>query len=275
MRGLQARRRILGIACVFALLALAAMAPVGATPSAVEAEDQSATLRAVVRYLSKDPGTGARAVNPLVGVEVYLNDDPEQFACTNANGVAIFRDLAPGSVRASSGVGFGWTGTRCTNSDFLNPATGEKMYGVWWNRHYGESILDEIVLSSGQTKVILMVARTPKNQRMVCGGYAVNTDLGTTGDDIITGTPAADVINALGGDDVVNGGDGADVICGGPGADTLRGQGGDGNRLFGESGPDTLVSPLGGFLYGGPGTDVCTLGIPDGMMFDCETEIVG
>jgi len=278
MRGTRTRGRVLGMACVLVLLALAVTAPVIASQAAVEAGDPPATLRAVVRYLSKDPGTGAREVNPLVGVEVYLVDDPERFACTNANGVAIFRDLAPGSVRASSGVSFTWMSPRCANADFLHPTTGDKMYGVWWNRHYGVGILDEIVLSAGETRVILMVARTPKNQRMVCGGFAVNRPLGTPGDDIITGTAARDVINALGGDDIVNGGDGSDVICGGPGADLLRGQGGGDDRLFGESGPDTLVSgpgPVGGNLWGGPGFDVCSLGIPDGMMFDCEIENVG
>jgi uncharacterized delta-60 repeat protein len=90
-----------------------------------------------------------------------------------------------------------------------------------------------------------------------CRGFDV-TQLGTAGNDVITGTPLADVIHGLGGNDTINGGLGDDILCGGSGNDTIDGSKGN-DLLFGDSGSDTLD--------GGLGDDEC-----DGGLFDLHAD---
>jgi subtilisin-like proprotein convertase family protein len=90
-----------------------------------------------------------------------------------------------------------------------------------------------------------------------CAGKPVSTDgnvtvlgqnLGTEGNDFLTGTPDADVIVGGPGNDTINGMGGKDVVCGGPGSDRIRGDAGK-DRLLGEGGKDKLI--------GGGGKDNC------------------
>ncbi|WP_183094631.1 proprotein convertase P-domain-containing protein [Nocardioides stalactiti] len=82
------------------------------------------------------------------------------------------------------------------------------------------------------------------------------TIVGSEAGETITGTAGDDVIVARGGNDVINAGAGDDRICAGPGDDTTRDQLGA-DRVFGESGDDTLIQPIqvdaGDLLNGGEG----------------------
>jgi len=258
--------RAISLLAIVALLAgaLAAIAPAGAT---VESAPDM-TVRAVVRVVTVDPITKVRVVTPFPGVEVWLNDGGAgRYGCTNVNGVVVFRELTPWTDHSVI-TGVSVNTPRCLNADFLHPVTGDKLFNVGWNRHYGDGLADTFQVAGGETKVVLMAVRpAPKNQRRVCTGFRV-TWIGTPGDDTWTGTASMDVANALGGNDTISGGDGRDVICGGPGADVLGGESGN-DILNGESGPDTLT---GGteydLLLGGPGLDWCS----GEQTIDCETE---
>ena len=84
-------------------------------------------------------------------------------------------------------------------------------------------------------------------ERELCGGVLVN-EVGTEGNDKISGTAGADSILGLGGKDVLKGLAGRDGLCGGNGKDTLKGGAGK-DKLLGQAGRDTLV--------GGKGKDRC------------------
>jgi Ca2+-binding RTX toxin-like protein len=126
-----------------------------------------------------------------------------------------------------------------------------------------------------------------------CMGQEV-TDLGTSGNDVLTGTDGVDVILGRGGtdriqarggpdlicggegndhlqgaagDDRATGGPGADVLAGGIGADLLKGKDGPdtfrgyigADRLYGENGNDLLIGKTGADrLVGGPGADAAS-----------------
>jgi Ca2+-binding RTX toxin-like protein len=83
------------------------------------------------------------------------------------------------------------------------------------------------------------------SQAVTCLGKRA-TNVGTNGNDRITGTAKREVIFAGIGDDVVDGGGGRDVICGGEGNDVLMGGAGS-DELSGDNGNDRH--------NGGPGLD--------------------
>jgi Ca2+-binding RTX toxin-like protein len=82
---------------------------------------------------------------------------------------------------------------------------------------------------------------------ITCKGQQA-TQVGTRGNDVISGTAARDVIAALEGNDSVSGLAGKDLICGGSGKDKLKGGAGS-DKLLGQAGRDTLK--------GGGAKDVC------------------
>ena len=79
--------------------------------------------------------------------------------------------------------------------------------------------------------------------------------LGTDGNDTITGSINADVIDALGGDDIIIGSSGNDVIYGGAGNDRILG--GDGNDVIHAGDGDDIVFAGAGndVVFGGRGND--------------------
>jgi len=79
--------------------------------------------------------------------------------------------------------------------------------------------------------------------------------VGTDGNDVLTGYAGDDTLAGGAGDDTINGGAGNDQLSGGTGADFL--DGGDGNdALFGDDGNDTLTGGRGDDqLFGGAGVD--------------------
>jgi CSLREA domain-containing protein len=92
-------------------------------------------------------------------------------------------------------------------------------------------------------------------ERELCGGVLVN-EVGTEGNDKISGTAGADSILGLGGKDVLKGLAGRDALCGGNGKDTLKGGAGK-DKLLGQAGRDTLVGGKGkDRCKGGPGKDI-------------------
>jgi Ca2+-binding RTX toxin-like protein len=100
---------------------------------------------------------------------------------------------------------------------------------------------------------------------VLCEGR-VTTQVGTFGNDRLTGTPRPDVIGGLSGDDVISGLASNDLVCGGEGNDTLLGGNGadqlvagrGNDRLFGGRGNDRLLGQSGDDrLDGGGGTDAC------------------
>lgn len=82
------------------------------------------------------------------------------------------------------------------------------------------------------------------------------SQVGTPGDDVLTGTSGPDRICGRGGDDVLVGKRGKDVLLGGGGNDVIRGQGGK-DVLKGGKGRDTLVGGGGrDRVRGGAGDDI-------------------
>ncbi|NET10134.1 MAG: calcium-binding protein, partial [Symploca sp. SIO2B6] len=73
------------------------------------------------------------------------------------------------------------------------------------------------------------------------GGPGADRLLGQQGNDQLLGGGDRDLLLGGAGVDRLRGGDDSDVLRGGPGDDWLYGQGGDNNRLFGNSGSDTFV----------------------------------
>ncbi len=218
------------------------------------------TIRAVVKYVD---GGGVR--QPLPGVEVYVWDgSAAHYACTNANGVAVFKDLPPGSNYISA-TGVSVNNPRCANDLFLNPDTGKKMFAVLWKGHSGVRQFDNFSVLADQTTRLSFVVRTARAQGRICGGLRA-TWIGTAGPDTYTGTIGDDVISGRGGADILNGGPGNDFICGMTGADQLFGGRGD-DFLFGEGGRDLLVGGMHtDVALGGPLTDTCDAETE----FDCE-----
>lgn len=99
---------------------------------------------------------------------------------------------------------------------------------------------------------------------------AVNTFVGTAGNDAIVGSSFDDDITTLGGDDTVHANSGVDTVDGGPGVDRLFGGSGDDvivggpdeDFFYGEGGDDTLDDTVGStpgtgrsHFYGGEGND--------------------
>lgn len=68
---------------------------------------------------------------------------------------------------------------------------------------------------------------------------AVETSIGTDGNDVIRGKATSDIVIGDGGDDRVFAREGSDLVFGGEGNDFLRGEAGD-DALFGDAGADTL-----------------------------------
>jgi hypothetical protein len=90
---------------------------------------------------------------------------------------------------------------------------------------------------------------------------AMNTILGTGGDDVIVGTPARDRIAARGGDDRVNGRQSADLLIGSKGRDRITGAKGK-DRLVAGRGADHLNAvdaKADRLVNGGRGRDVCVI----------------
>jgi Ca2+-binding RTX toxin-like protein len=92
-------------------------------------------------------------------------------------------------------------------------------------------------------------------ERVLCGNVLVN-EIGTAGDDEISGSSGPDGVIGLGGKDTLKGLAGKDGLCGGPGRDKLKGAAGK-DTLLGEAGKDKLKGGKGNdLLKGGPGADV-------------------
>jgi Ca2+-binding RTX toxin-like protein len=121
-----------------------------------------------------------------------------------------------------------------------------------------------------------------------CDGLPA-TQVGTGGDDPLTGFAGRDVIVGRGGSDTIDGKGGNDVLCGnagadlliggpgsdrlfgGPGGDELKG-GGGADLLMGQGGDDRLRGGGGSDdLIGGSGTDVCAGGKGVDLAASCET----
>lgn len=88
------------------------------------------------------------------------------------------------------------------------------------------------------------------------GGSGDTLITGTIGNDVpITGTTGADTIRALSGNDTVNAGNGGDTVYGGSGVDTING--GNGNDfLYGQAGNDIIHgNDNNDTIYGGSGHD--------------------
>lgn len=246
--------RLPALALIPVLLAAAAMPMAASADPGGEARVEPAKLVVTV-YYKIDASTKA----PVAGAEVFaLIDGSAKYACTNANGKAVFDNLGFSATVSILAVGPSVNEPRCSNELFTNPDSGLEMFAVFYKNHQGIRETDPIVLSSGRQSVKL-VAKTPAAQRRLCRGFKV-THLGTKGNDNIIGSPDPDIVNARGGDDVVDVLGGDDVVCGGPGNDTLLG--GDGNDfLFGEKGQDNLNGNADhDLLWGGGGTDTCVNG---------------
>lgn len=206
------------------------------TPAAEPAPGAEATLT-------------ARHMGPVFHPGAY-----ERYACTNANGVAVFPNLSTATVYWAV-IGVGHPGV-CTNAEFINPSTGRKMLSVDSNGVYGGGEYAPFSVVPDATTTIRMFARSPKDQQSVCAGFYVTLP-GTPGDDVITGTDGPDVIAAGEGDDRVYAGAGWDVVCAGRGNDVVYG-GIEPDLLFGDEGRD-LIKAQGGvdWAFGGTGTDTC------------------
>ena len=91
-------------------------------------------------------------------------------------------------------------------------------------------------------------------ERVTCGNVLVN-EIGTAGNDVVTGTSGPDGILGQGGNDSLKGLGGKDGLCGGAGKDTLKGGAGN-DKLLGEGGKDKLKGGKGNdVLKGGPAND--------------------
>lgn len=240
--------RVVILALLLVVMALSA--------TAAQAVD-TGTVKVKVMY----PDAGG-VYRPLARVEVFVFAGGPRYACTGAGGVAVFKDIPPGSNYFVA-TGVGGSDLNCANGEFLTPGTRLKLY---WKSQ------DQISLASGQTLTVqLKTAPPPEDQMQVCGGVQT-TIQGTDGRDVIVGTPGDDVIAAGAGNDTINGMGGNDKLCGGPGRDRLVGGGGD-DLLFGEGGNDSggnrglIGGPGKDLAYGGFGTDFCDAE----TMRGCET----
>ncbi len=88
--------------------------------------------------------------------------------------------------------------------------------------------------------------------------FDIDVQVGTNGDDTLTGTDAPDLLVGGKGMDTLDGAGGPDVLCGGNGNDALAGGAGD-DLLFGERGDDTLTGGADADSFsGGSGSDTST-----------------
>ena len=246
------------------LLAAAAVPVAGAAPAP---QTNTGTVRIVLSYRNAE---GERVRLP--GVEVLLLEvsqarhmgpiwhqrGHERYVCTNANGVATFRDVPAGiSLWAVAGVGHPGV---CSNAEFLNPSTGKKLLSVDWRKVGGGGFYSPFSIVPDEVRRISIFVPTPAKQGEICGGFWA-TWVGTADNDEFTSTgDEADVIIAGEGNDTINSGDGWDVICAGPGNDIVR-AGEDGDIVFGDGGRDTLNGQSGAdWLFGGEGADACYRG---------------
>jgi len=246
--------RFLGVLVVLGLIA-------GGTAAATEPEATGlGTVRAVVKYLD-----GSEVRQPLSGVEVFLfGGGAAHYACTDANGVAGFKNLPPGSNYISA-TGVSVNEPRCANDLFLNPDTGKKMFAVFWQGHSGVRQFDTFDVNADEVTRLTYVVRTARGQARVCGGFRA-TWIGTAGPDTYGGTVGNDVISGRGGADILGGGPGNDIICGMTGPDQLSGGRGD-DFLLGEGGRDILIGGMDtDIALGGALTDMCDAETE----FDCE-----
>jgi len=122
---------------------------------------------------------------------------------------------------------------------------------------------------------------------VISGGGGNDLIDGGSGNDKLYGGPGNDKVLGDGGSDVESGGDGADVVSGGTGADVISGgtgndvlRGNDGNdTLTGGTGTDTLAGGAGNDdedgsggadkIYGGDGTNWCTIDPNDTTRAQC------
>ncbi|WP_419904507.1 calcium-binding protein [Kiloniella sp.] len=92
------------------------------------------------------------------------------------------------------------------------------------------------------------------------GDMSGATQIGTAGDDTLTGTVHPDEIWGLGGNDTITGDNQVDTLVGGTGNDNLSG-GNSGDILYGGQGDDVLNGENGkDMLYGGSGDDTISGG---------------
>ncbi len=251
-------------ALMLGLLAAAAVPAAGATPAPL---DSTGTVRIVLSYRNAE---GERVRLP--GVEVLLLEvspgrhmgpiwhqrGHERYVCSNANGVATFRDVPAGiSLWAVAGVGHPGV---CANAEFLNPSNGKKLLSVDWRKVGGGGFYSPFSIMPDEVRGISIFVPTPARQDEICGGFWA-TWIGTPGNDVFRSTgDEADVVIAGEGNDIIDSGDGWDVICAGPGNDIVRASE-DGDVLFGEGGADTLNGQSGAdWLFGGEGADACYRG---------------
>ena len=237
------------ISLVLALIAAVAV-PLAA------ADDGSSSRAEPVKLIVRVEYKDGLLRKPLAGVEVFafVGSTPH-YACTNANGKAVFDSLSLGATVHVLATGPSVNLPQCANAEFRNPDTGDLMFAVFYKNHQGVRVMDPFDLTKAKQSRKLVV-KTPVNQKRLCMGF--RADIGTSGPDVFNGTPDADFYNGIGGDDTINGLGGNDVLCGGPGIDGIDGGLGDdlisgGKRsdiLFGGPGTDTL--------FGGPGIDTCS-----------------
>lgn len=258
------------------LLGLLLVALPVAAGAAVSRQDAAGTVKVVVSYRD---AAGDRV--RLAGVEVHLlevtpPEEPtttsaaalaarhmgpishpggyERYACTNANGVAVFPNLSTTTVYwAVTGVGHPGV---CENAEFLNPSTGRKMLSVDSNGVYGGGEYAPFSITPDEVTIVRMFARSPRQQQDICAGFYVTLP-GTPGDDVIFGTAEADVIAAGDGNDEVRAEGGWDVVCAGRGNDVVYG-GIDPDLVFGDEGRDLIKAQSGvDWAFGGTGIDTC------------------
>lgn len=261
---MRPRFRTLVLPIVAGLLVAAAL-PVAAGGDGYPTDTKADTVKMIVWvYYKTDSGKA-----PLPDVEVFaFVDGTPWYVCSNADGKAVFKDLPAGGHVAVMAMGPALGNAGCQNSAFLNPDSGEKMFTVFYDRHYGVRVIDAFDLPQTGKDTRKMVAKTTTKPNKLCMGMRTTPGhVGTRKADVIVGTAGDDVINARGGDDQVNAGDGNDWVCGGPGEDDLYGEAGF-DDLYGEGQRDYLDGGADGdSLWGGKGWDTCTNGA---VYFSCE-----
>jgi VCBS repeat-containing protein len=109
---------------------------------------------------------------------------------------------------------------------------------------------------AGRTGTAIVTVTVSDGQ--ATGSVQVTLQVGSNGNNTLTGGTGADLILAQNGNDTLSGGGGNDLLCGGNGNDTLSG-GGDDDSLGGGSGSDRLTGGAGADRFsGGSGTDTAT-----------------
>jgi len=229
-------------------------------PSAIDVEGLPPTLtkiRVTLRGISHtEPGDiDALLVGPSGRKELFMSDS---CAGSPLDAVSLmFEDGAPVLPQTGPCAPAVYGSTNYTGSDiFPAPApgppylsalrqfAGEPSNGTWRLFINDDSSAGGVGTIGGGWRLEVLPAVT-------CAGHAATeyANVGSSGNDVITGTPGPDVLFGLGGDDTINGlggkdvicgGDGNDLLLGGPGKDLLRGEGGR-DKLKGQGGRDTCV----------------------------------